>query len=159
MRCSLLNFSNRRRASFFYKLSFICTYLVLFRPFYNLHTPFLTPFLLEFPRLSSLLFSPLCNSFFVSALYLFLSIKYLTKRTDIWQRRIIGNSCIIIVSNVMRCSRFNPSSINNRESTRGFRVFIQNNFVKYLMVLRRNLVIVDKKIKMLTFFFYIIIID
>lgn len=59
----------------------------------------------------------------------------------------------------MRRSRFNPSSINNRESTLGFRVFIQNNFVKYLMVLRRNLVIVDKKIKMLTFFFSIIIID
>lgn len=45
----------------------------------------------------------------------------------------------------MRRSRFNPSSINNRESTLGFRVLIQNNFVKYLMVLRRNLVIVDKK--------------
>lgn len=154
-----LKFFESSTNKFLLQLSFICTYLVLFRPFYNLHTPFLTPFLPEFPRLSSLLFSPLCNSFFVSALYLFLSIKYLTKRTDIWQRRIIGNSCIIIVSNVMRCSRFNPSSINNRESTRGFRVFIQNNFVKYLMVLRRNLVIVDKKIKMLTFFFYIIIID
>lgn len=155
MKCSLLNFSNRRRTSFFYScrsfalisfyfdLSIICIRLFLRR-----FCPSSLDFRLFYSRLCATL-SLYPPSFFIHQVFNEKN-RYLAKA---------NNSCVIIVSNVMRCSRFNPSSINNRESTRGFRVFIQNNFVKYLMVLRRNLVIVDKKIKMLTFFFYIIIID
>lgn len=126
IKCSLLNFSNRRRTSFFYNcrsFTLISFYFDL-PPFYNLHTPFLT-FLPEFPRLSSLLFSSLYNFLFVSAIFF---IHQVFKETDIRQRRIIGNSCVIIVSNMMpRPYYFYYNSF-----------MIQNIYPKYLIVTLRS---------------------
>ena len=89
MKCSLLNSSNRRRTSFFYS----CRSFTLISFYF--HTPFrFCPSSLDFRPFYSRLCTTLSlcpPSFFIHQVF---------NETDIWQRRIIANSCVIIVSNV-----------------------------------------------------------